>query len=355
MARARGIPVVATLHDYTLVCPSGGQRLHRAEHHVCREIDVARCARCFPQSPFHAQVAVVRVSAAARGTGVVPRLMRLARAAARAFPGVATGGSRIAQRMAPTSVTPADIQRRLDSAQRVFDDVDLFVAPVPATAEEYARLGLPREKLQVSDYGSTPLTTGSTPLTTGATPIARGGRPLRIGFVGTLTWHKGAHVLLEAARMLPAGRFEIRLHGDLGVFPDYTAALRRAAEGLPVAFLDGFGREEVAEAFAGMDVLVVPSLWLENSPLVIHEAFLAGVPVVAARIGGIPDLVRDEEYGLLYDAESPAALAARLGRLIDDPDLLARLSGPRPRVKSIAQGAREWEERYSGLVAKSPG
>jgi glycosyltransferase involved in cell wall biosynthesis len=155
MARARGIPVVATLHDYTLVCPSGGQRLHRAEHHVCREIDVARCARCFPQSPFHAQVAVGRVSAAARGTGVVPRLMRLARAAARAFPGVATRGARIAQRMAPTSVTPADIQRRLDSAQRVFDDVDLFVAPVPATAEEYARLGLPREKLQVSDYGST--------------------------------------------------------------------------------------------------------------------------------------------------------------------------------------------------------
>jgi glycosyltransferase involved in cell wall biosynthesis len=104
-----------------------------------------------------------------------------------------------------------------------------------------------------------------------------------------------------------------------------------------------------------MDVLVVPSLWLENSPLVIHEAFMAGVPVVAARIGGIPDLVRDEEYGLLYDAESPAALAARLGRLIDDPDLLARLSGQRPRVKSIAQDAREWEERYSGLVAKSPG
>jgi threonine dehydrogenase-like Zn-dependent dehydrogenase len=51
MARRREIAVVATLHDYTLVCASGGQRAHRAEHHRCDVIDVARCARCFCESP----------------------------------------------------------------------------------------------------------------------------------------------------------------------------------------------------------------------------------------------------------------------------------------------------------------
>src|SRR3954447_12626740 len=54
-ARARGIPSVATLHDYTLVCASGGQRVHIAEEHVCHQIDTERCSRCFAQSPLRAQ------------------------------------------------------------------------------------------------------------------------------------------------------------------------------------------------------------------------------------------------------------------------------------------------------------
>jgi len=57
LARARGIPSVATLHDFTLVCPSGGQRVHIAEEHVCYDIDPDRCRRCFTQSPFHSQLA----------------------------------------------------------------------------------------------------------------------------------------------------------------------------------------------------------------------------------------------------------------------------------------------------------
>ena len=56
LARARGARVVATLHDYTLVCPSGGQRLHQAEQHVCETIEPDRCARCFRESPFFDQM-----------------------------------------------------------------------------------------------------------------------------------------------------------------------------------------------------------------------------------------------------------------------------------------------------------
>jgi hypothetical protein len=50
MAAERDVPVVATLHDYSLMCPSGGQRLHRAEEHLCEEIEIDRCARCFRES-----------------------------------------------------------------------------------------------------------------------------------------------------------------------------------------------------------------------------------------------------------------------------------------------------------------
>ncbi len=92
---------------------------------------------------------------------------------------------------------------------------------------------------------------------------------------------------------------------------------------------------------------MVPSLWLENSPLVIHEAFMAGVPVVGARIGGIAELVADGQNGLLYDPASPGELAAALRTLVNHPDRLAAFARSLPRVKSIAQDARDWDAIYT--------
>jgi glycosyltransferase involved in cell wall biosynthesis len=115
-------------------------------------------------------------------------------------------------------------------------------------------------------------------------------------------------------------------------------------------------RDEVADAYAGIDVLVVPSLWLENSPLVIHEAYLAGVPVVGSRIGGIADLVRDGWNGLLVEPGSPSGLAAALRQLVDRPGLLAHLAARLPTVKTIEDDAREWEGRYARVIAaRTPG
>ena len=68
-----------------------------------------------------------------------------------------------------------------------------------------------------------------------------------------------------------------------------------------------FDEAQTAGVYAGFDVLVVPSLWLENSPLVIHEAFQAGVPVVGSRIGGTADLVDGRRERRLYDPRRPTS------------------------------------------------
>src|SRR4029079_12294240 len=94
---------------------------------------------------------------------------------------------------------------------------------------------------------------------------------------------KGVHVLLDAVRGLPSDGYELKIFGNPDVFPEYAAGLRAAAAGLPVRFMGAFDRERVAEVYGQIDVLVVPSLWLENSPLVIHEAFMAGIPLCGAR------------------------------------------------------------------------
>src|SRR5262249_44648352 len=113
---------------------------------------------------------------------------------------------------------------------------------------------------------------------------------------------------------------------DLDVFPRYVADLQRSAEGLPVRFMGRFEERDVSSVYQQFDVLVVPSLWLENSPLVIHEAFMAGVPVVGARIGGIADLIEDGRTGLLYDPAETGALAAALRSLLETPRRLDDLS-----------------------------
>jgi glycosyltransferase involved in cell wall biosynthesis len=273
-ARARGIPVVATLHDYTLVCASGGQRIHRAESHVCRTIDPSRCARCFAESPFYTQAAVGPVAAAVAGSGLLQRAVAAARGVSPALVNAAARTMADARRF---RVSEADMAERLAQARRVFEEITLFVAPSRSIAEEFIALGLDRSRIRVSDNG----------LPRMARP-ARGpaGAPLRIGFVGTLVWHKGAHVLLDAVRRLANDTYELQIHGDETVFPDYVADLRRRADGLPVRFMGRFDQAQAIAVYGGLDVLVVPSVWLENSPLVIHEAFQAGVPRQSKRMRG---------------------------------------------------------------------
>ncbi len=336
LAKRRGVRSVATLHDYTLVCPSGGQRVHAAEDHVCTSIDSARCARCFPQSPFHGQMA-------AHAAGPLwPVLVRLGRVARRVAPR-ATGLLERAHRLHPAGgLTPADIDARLSAAHAVFDTVELFVAPSPALGSEYVKLGLPGDRLEVSDYGFPSLAHQG--------PVPRGG-PVRIGFVGTLSEHKGVAVLVEACRQLPVDRYRLILNGSLGTFPAYVAQLKTAARGLPVEFRGGFTPEDKARVYGELDVLVVPSLWPENSPLVIHEAFQAGVPVVGAAMGGIVDLLDHGKVGPLYEARSPSSLAGVLRELVGSPPRLAVLAAGLPKVKSLREDARGWEARYARAVA----
>jgi glycosyltransferase involved in cell wall biosynthesis len=339
LARARNIPIVATLHDYTLVCASGGQRVHRAAAHVCETIDTDRCARCFRESPYQTHVAFGRLAAVAPSPGA---LRRAARSMLRVFPSAASAIARTAQRAPIFPITSQDIDNRLGAARRVFDEVDLFVAPSPTIAREFEQFGIPPTKLRVADYGFVPIS---------RVPSNGRHRRLRIGFVGTLVWHKGAHVLIDAVRRLPNDGYELKLFGDPTVFPDYTADLRTRANGLPIEFMGPFGRTSIRDVYAQIDVLVVPSLWLENSPLVIHEAFMAGVPVIGARIGGIADLIQEQRNGLLYEPTSAADLAAALESLLRDRGRLAALAANAPAVKTIADDARDWRSIYAGMLA----
>lgn len=334
MAKEAGARVVATLHDYTLVCASGGQRLHRAESHVCHVIETDRCARCFSESVYGRQAAFGRLKGGAPGA-----LSSIARAARAALPLTV---ARISGRAPGFATVQADLDQRMDAARAVFEAVDLFVAPSPSIAREYAALGLSPNKIRVSDYGF--------PARRQPDMLRTNSARMRIGFIGTPVYHKGAHVLLDAVKRLPANAVDLTIVGDLEVAPEYTAELRHRAAGLRVTFTGRIPHADVSRHYDRLDVLVVPSLWLENSPLVIHEAFAAGVPVVGSNLGGIPDLVKHEQNGLLFEPGNPLSLAQELRRLLTDPDLLPRLSAGRATIKSIDDDATEWDAAYDVLL-----
>jgi glycosyltransferase involved in cell wall biosynthesis len=338
MARARGIRTIGTLHDYTLVCPSGGQLVHRAEDHICRTIDSVRCARCFAQSPFWPQIGAGNVAGATRFASIRQAAGRLLRRA----PGLAQGLARTAARTAGVQVSPADIEARLASARRAFEAIDLVVSPSRSLAQGFQDVGLDASRVRVLDHGFVPL---------GRREQRRAAPgPLRIGYVGTVIWHKGVHILIDAVRKLPPSQYELHIFGDPAVSPEYSADLRAQAQGLPVRFRGEVERRHVRDAYAGVDVAVICSLWPENSPLVIREAFMVGVPVVGARIGGIPDLINEGRNGWLYEPRSSEDLARVLQLLINDRQRVSAAAENLPIVKSMEAHALEWVALYEALL-----
>ena len=149
---------------------------------------------------------------------------------------------------------------------------------------------------------------------------------LRLVSAGVVVPHKGLHVVIEAARMAGLRNAEYTLLGP--VTEPYAGELRKLAAGVPgltLRMYGGFEQAELSQLLGDADALVVPSLVWETFSRVAREAFACGVPVLASRLGALPEAVREGENGHLFDPQRPAELAAILRSLADDPDRLANL------------------------------
>ena len=159
--------------------------------------------------------------------------------------------------------------------------------------------------------------------------------PLRVGFIGTLAFHKGCHILVEAFKMLPAPGATLKVYGCSEEDQDYATSLQVCAEENQSIELCGtFPNSEIAKVFSGIDVLVVPSLWYENTPLVIYSAQASRCPVVASDLPGLSAVIKNDENGLLFESGSSVDLEKQLARLVTEEGLLQRLSANSRTPKS---------------------
>lgn len=170
-------------------------------------------------------------------------------------------------------------------------------------------------------------------------------RPPHIAFVGRLDPVKGADLLLDALAALRASHpgLTATFIGDGPQAAQIRAHARTLGLDDIVAFPGAQAEEAVAHLLQQSDLLVLPS-FAEGLPVVLMEAMATGLPVIASRIAGIPELVRDGENGLLIPAGDTASLIAAIDRLLCDPALRQRM-GQAGRATILADFAIDTEAR----------
>jgi GT2 family glycosyltransferase/glycosyltransferase involved in cell wall biosynthesis len=335
---ARSIPCFMTLHDYWLICHRG--QLLDVNYGVCAGPEPSGCGGCVGSAGRAGPLSFV----AARALRELER--RLPTAPAHRLRSTAEW---LGALLESTTRDTRESLKRLEHMRGVCADVTHFFAPSRYVRDRFVQFGIAPERITIHPIG----TIGSAFRGDARTA----GDRLRVGFVGSVMISKGPHVLLEAIRQLPAGTVSVDLfgghvpyHGD----KSYAARIERLSAGQDVRIHGAITHERVASVLSTLDVLVVPSIWPENSPVVVQEAFLAGLPVVAARIGGIPELIDDGRNGLLFEPGDSTDLARVLKRLVAEAGLLAALRGDAAGVKTIEDDVRATRVMYEARAIARP-
>ena len=305
----KDLPIILTLHEFIAICNQNGQMVKKGSHQLCYSESPADCHECFPD--------------------------------------ISTG----------------DFLLRKLYLRSFLDLVDRFVCPSQFLLERYANWGIPREKLLFIEngyaatsapgpdsdgpFGSTRLTKKGAPGEVPAdpdveqeefgqivpSPRRRSARSrgrlgskvgMRFGFFGQVNPFKGVDVFLEAIRRLERSdqrKIEVTIHGG-GVetwpelFQDQIAELAKKTEGC-VRFHGKYEAEDLSALMTEVDWVVMPSIWWENSPVVIQEAFHHCRPVICSNIGGMKEKVRDGIDGVHFAVGNPGSLARVIESIID--------------------------------------
>jgi glycosyltransferase involved in cell wall biosynthesis len=287
--------IILTLHEYLAICNHYGQMITKGHLNLCYEATPARCQRCFPE------------------------------------------------------LGKSDFFLRKLYIERFFGLVDQFVSPSRFLAERYIAWGIPAEKMTVlENLMPEPVSAAA------AAPPADG--TLRLGFFGQISKLKGIDVLFDAAAMLEKealGDVTFEIFGDYRAQPaefqqGFLARLEKA--GPNIRFNGPYDRLRVDALMQSVHAVLVPSIWWENSPVVIQEALRNKRPVICSDIGGMAEKVRDGVDGYHFAAGSPVALASLVRQMRADRTMLSGLGAALPGAPQSVSSMADYLAMYRALA-----
>ena len=326
-ARARRLPVVYTYHTPTGSCVRG--TLLQWGESVCHgELAIQPCSRCYLHGLGLNRRASHFVGSLPQWVGQLLSMLHLA------------GNGWTALQMTHL------LSIHQQTLRQFWHHVDRIITLCAWTTDLLQLNGVPPTKLTLCRHGIT----GRAPLDSTPTPQIASNPPLRLVFLGRLDPTKGADVLIQAVRALPNAPVLLDMYGvaqDSGA-TNWQQNLLALADGDPrIRLLAPIPHAQVVATLHTYHLLAVPALWLETGPLVVLEAFAAGIPVLGSRLGGIAELVVDDHTGLLLPPGDITAWSRAIQRVLDDPPLLERLRSNVTPPRTMAKVAEEMADVYT--------
>jgi len=345
IAKRRGIPTILTLHDFWFICPQ--IQLLTNDNQICSGPDSdAKCANCerildtygklqSSDSSHNSRIDFLRYPPEPLGTlkKLVPS--ELKKLLKEKFIGTRSGTA---------SITLATVTERSRFLREMLDKVDVILAPSRFLREKFINYGIvKRNRIFHLGYGidHTLLVSFN---------IKRSNK-FRFGFVGGVSEHKGMKILIRAFNKIRRDNVVLYIFGPY--HPSYLGKLKKELNiDSRITFHGVFDNREISSIFSKIDVLVYPSIWYENQPIAILEALLAKIPVITSNLGGMAELVQDRVTGLLFEVGNPDDLYQKMVSVIDNPELMRRLSETPRQVKSVEKNAEELNKIYESLLQR---
>jgi glycosyltransferase involved in cell wall biosynthesis len=291
--------IVVTFHEFLPICHHHGQMVKTINSKLCHRASPADCNACFPD------------------------------------------------------ISPARFLRREKFVRGLLQVADHFISPSRFLLGRYIEWGIDPAKFSVIDNGVD--FAGPAALRPIASPNAR---RARFAYFGQITPFKGVDVLLDAVTRIPDSIWGhdaqlLIFGGNLELQPKSFQAtvadlLERA--GRRVRFYGAYQNSEMPRLMWSIDWTIVPSIWWENSPMVIQESLLHDRPIICSDIGGMAEKVTDGIDGLHFRVGSPEDLADRMAEALTDATLWERLSAGIKAPVGLRECARQHVDLYRDIA-----
>lgn len=267
------VKVYLTLHEYNAICFNSGQMIKTDRKTLCEKSGTRECGNCFPD------------------------------------------------------LEPSQFLLRKIYFQSIFENVDLFISPSFFLKSRYVDWGLPADKIKVIENLHLPPKSPNK-------PVVEAEEVVQFGFFGQINPFKGVEVLLKAANILSKQGYEEKFHLHLfganldkqdQKFQDRINKLLEDEE-TTVSFQGAYNHTDLSALMNQIHVVIVPSIWWENSPMVIQEALLHKRPLIGSNIGGVAEKIKHKVNGFHFLNGNPFSLADQMKKFINQKNLVDELS-----------------------------
>lgn len=292
--REMGIPVIFTPTDYWAICPKV-TLLRTFDQSLCDgPEDIVNCLRCFRHMPRYVAQLLIKASQSSLKY-IFPKLNAI-----------------------------NSLKKRQDV---IINNINYANKILPATfflKERLIKYSIKQNKIEVVPYG---VNIGFLPPKIPTPNFFTEKSPLRLGFIGTIAELKGLHVIVEALAYLGDDKQKITLdiYGHFDENDDYHQLLKMkvSAIGSSINLKGTFTHDKIGEILRSFHFLIVPSIWFEDTPLVLCSALSAGIPVIVSKVGGMTEVVHEGINGFSFPVGDSYSLSIIILEILKNPPKLA--------------------------------